>query len=189
MTSWALFQAFLTESFGVLYPEDEAKEQLDLKWKTQTNFGDRSYRRKVLKLIPKHLKRDIAHVMPKPQMYSEAKAYILQFDQRHWEDSHEAAAEAKLCLHLLHGAKAPTNTTSAGSLSTPKPFKKSKTSSSYQKSNNNTSGESSNSSAHNNNKGKSKPIQKSNDISKLLGTDGKLLPAVTRLRIVLGASL
>ncbi|KIJ26003.1 hypothetical protein M422DRAFT_272965 [Sphaerobolus stellatus SS14] len=60
MTSWALFQAFLTESFGVLYPEDEAEEQLDLvifpkdgkasmffasfeKWKTRTNFGDRSY--------------------------------------------------------------------------------------------------------------------------------------------------
>ncbi|KIJ25983.1 hypothetical protein M422DRAFT_272995 [Sphaerobolus stellatus SS14] len=60
MTSWALLQAFLTESFGVLYPEEEAKEQLDLvifpedgkastffasfeKWKTRTNFGDRSY--------------------------------------------------------------------------------------------------------------------------------------------------
>ncbi|KIJ36785.1 hypothetical protein M422DRAFT_260882 [Sphaerobolus stellatus SS14] len=179
MTSWALFQAFLTESFGILYPEDEAEEQLDLvifpkdgkastffasfeKWKTRTNFSDRSYQRKVLKLIPKCLKRDIAH-----------------FDQCHWEDSHEAAAEAKLRSHLLRGAKAPANTTSAGSSSAPKPFKKSKTSSSYQKSNNNnTSGESSNSSAHNNNKGKSKPVQKPNDISKLLGADGKLLPAV-----------
>ncbi|KIJ31291.1 hypothetical protein M422DRAFT_267096, partial [Sphaerobolus stellatus SS14] len=30
MTSWALFQAFLTESFGILYPEDKAEEQLDL---------------------------------------------------------------------------------------------------------------------------------------------------------------
>ena len=208
MTSWALFQAFLTESFGVLYPEDEAEEQLDLvifpedgkastffasfeKWKTRTNFGDRSYRRKVLKLIPKRLKRDIARVMPKPQTYSEAKAYILQFDQRHWEDSREAAAEAKLRSHLLRGAKAPANTTSAGSSSTPKPFKKSKSSSSYQKpnNNNNASGESSNSSAHNNNKGKSKPVQKPNDISKLLGADGKLLPAVRQHRFDHGLCL
>ncbi|KIJ23584.1 hypothetical protein M422DRAFT_275799 [Sphaerobolus stellatus SS14] len=60
MTSWTLFQAFITESFSVLYPEDEAEEQLDLvifpedgkastffasfkKWKTRTNFGDCSY--------------------------------------------------------------------------------------------------------------------------------------------------
>ncbi|KIJ35065.1 hypothetical protein M422DRAFT_262829 [Sphaerobolus stellatus SS14] len=60
MTSWALFQAFLTGSFDILYPEDEAEEQLDLvifpedgkastffasfkKWKTQTNFSDCSY--------------------------------------------------------------------------------------------------------------------------------------------------
>ncbi|KIJ32543.1 hypothetical protein M422DRAFT_265558 [Sphaerobolus stellatus SS14] len=60
MSSWDLFQAFLTVSFGVLYPEDEAKEQLHLvifpedgkastffaffeKWKNRTNFGDCSY--------------------------------------------------------------------------------------------------------------------------------------------------
>ncbi|KIJ38157.1 hypothetical protein M422DRAFT_259313 [Sphaerobolus stellatus SS14] len=206
MTSWALFRAFLTESFSVLYPEDEAEEQLVLvifpedgkastffasfeKWKTRTNFSDRSYRRKVLKLIPKCLKKDITRVMPKPQTYSEAKAYILQFDQCHWEDSREAAAEAKLRSHPLRGAKAPANMTSAGSSSTPKSFKKSKTSSSYQKSNNNTSGESSNSLAHNNNKGKSKPVQKPNDISKLLGADGKLLPAVRQHRFDHGLCL
>ncbi|KIJ45876.1 hypothetical protein M422DRAFT_250659 [Sphaerobolus stellatus SS14] len=52
--------AFLTKSFSILYPENEAEEQLDLvifpedgkastffasfkKWKTRTNFSDRSY--------------------------------------------------------------------------------------------------------------------------------------------------
>ncbi|KIJ31247.1 hypothetical protein M422DRAFT_267054 [Sphaerobolus stellatus SS14] len=183
LNSWALFQAFHTESFGILYPEDKAKEQLDLvifpkDGEASTIFA--SLEKKVLKLISKCLKRNIARVVPKPQPYSKAKAYILQFDQHHWEDSREAAAEAKLCSHLLCGAKVPMNTTSTGSLSTPNPIKKSKCLSSYQKlnNNNNASGKSLSSLAHNNNKGKNKPVQKPHDISKLLGTDGKLLLAV-----------
>ncbi|KIJ47827.1 hypothetical protein M422DRAFT_248407 [Sphaerobolus stellatus SS14] len=193
MTSWAMFQAFLTEPFGILYPEDKAEEQLDLvifpeDGKASTFFA--SFEKKFLKLIPKCLKKDIAHVMPKPQTHAEAKAYILQFNQCHWEYFREAVAKAKLHSHLLHGVKAPMNTTLAGSLSTPKPIKKLKGLSSYQKSNNNNaSGESSNISAHHNNKGKNKPVQKPNDISKLLGADGKLLPAVCHHRFDHGLCL
>ncbi|KIJ40465.1 hypothetical protein M422DRAFT_256721 [Sphaerobolus stellatus SS14] len=140
MSNWALFQALLTESFSILYPGDEAKEQLDLvvfpedgkastffasfeKWKTQTNFGDCSYQRKVLKLILKCLKQAISCVMPKPQTYAKAKAYILQFDQCHWENFCKAVAKAKLQSHLLCSVRAPANMTSSGSLSTPKPKK------------------------------------------------------------------